>query len=196
MGKKKAEKPAEVPAEVAPAIGAEGRTVTKYLPVSMDAGLVLATGRDLVAKLEQIEELDATLAKVKADHKTTRDKLQEEALALRKAMKSGTSEVAVECREIPDWDRGVVVLVRTDREEGDHDRVVDTRTMTEGERQVGFTFPEARAKGALAEIATRAGDAPSNGSGEAASSPASSGFDFDENEPRPGPVVGTIETAG
>ena len=126
----------------------------------MDMQVVMAKSRDLVAALDEIDTLEEGLRKTRETFKERAIKVRGQIEGLRKALKTGTLQTPVECKEVPDWDRGIVHCVRLDRVPVGWDgktleagMAIDSRTMTEGERQIGFTFPEARARGVLTEIA-------------------------------------------
>jgi hypothetical protein len=152
MAKRKKEKPPTVEQAAAPAV-AFGRNLQKALPAPLDAEVLLKRGQSLVAEIDQRDAHIAKFEAARATMKADVQKCDERILDLKADLRRGAGTVLVDCREIPDFDRGVVHLVRLDRctkEEREalaldaipQDALVESRTMTEGERQIGMAFPE------------------------------------------------------
>lgn len=115
-----------------------GEKVTRHLSFVLTDDETMARGRELAKSLEErdLTEVEAKTA-AKAS-KETIEYLEKTIGTLTRAIRSGTENRPVSCEWVPDSARGMMKLVRDDDA-----RIVESRAMTDDERQGRFFVPPA-----------------------------------------------------
>uniref|UniRef100_A0A6M3XR94 Uncharacterized protein n=1 Tax=viral metagenome TaxID=1070528 RepID=A0A6M3XR94_9ZZZZ len=87
------------------------------LPVTLTADELVERRQQLLAKMDEIDDLKAGLAAFQKDVKDEVSGLEKELRVLRNVLKSGKEVRKVECYERVDWERGLIETFRVDFDE-------------------------------------------------------------------------------
>lgn len=148
--------------------GKDLRVVARRLSVELTKEELGVLGQDLAASGERLEELETEKRQTAGDYNKRIKEKRDECRLIRLAVRTKRQERIRECAEVPDYQRKVVALRVIEPGEGEEGpalgRIVETRSMTDGELQAVLAFPEKVAKANLAEIARRSeGDGGTGG---------------------------------
>jgi hypothetical protein len=133
MSKKQAEVKAGDEAETKRHI--ERKEETRNLKCVLTEAELLQAGRDMADAQNNVQELEAEADDWKSQHKAKMT-VAEGRVSIKAGMiRSGYEYRAVPCEIIKDFDAAVIVTIRLDTSE-----TIDSRNMTESERQMGLAL--------------------------------------------------------
>lgn len=134
----------------------KGPVFQKLLPVELTEPELAERGKELGAKLDEIEELELEMKEERDDANVRKKALLERVKELRKQTRTETEERDVPCQEVKDLGQGSLTVVRNDSGEA-----ISTRALSLQERQGDFAFHAGQ--GPADELG--AGDNPESGEG-------------------------------
>lgn len=126
---------------------AEHKRFQRQLKVKVPDSRVLVLSRELAQCLTRIDEIETERDEVVAGYKDQLKAQKERVAEIREQVRTGTVEEPVECEEIKDYGGKSAKIVRLDTLE-----VVEVRALTEGELQIGLSFPDDAARATLAQV--------------------------------------------
>lgn len=150
MARKRKSEPAQAQASSSGPSATVPRVIK--VPVALDAHRMLSKTKAHVDLLDHIDELEAQLKDQTKALKDTLKAKRQQARKLRDELRKGVEEQEVPVRDVMDWERRLVLTVRTDRDADDPSRVVSSRAMTGGELQVGLDLPGGQVAEPLQDI--------------------------------------------
>lgn len=138
--------PTPKPEAPAPA-PAEHKRFQRQLKVKVPDSRVLILSRELAQCLTRIDEIETERDEVLSGYKDQLKEQRERVAEIREQVRTGTVEEPVECEEVKDYGGKSARIIRLDTLE-----VVEVRALTEGELQIGLSFPEDAARSTLAQV--------------------------------------------
>ncbi len=127
--------PTPKPEAPAPA-PAEHKRFQRQLKVKVPDSRVLILSRELAQCLTRIDEIETERDEVLSGYKDQLKEQRERVAEIREQVRTGTVEEPVECEEVKDYGGKSARIIRLDTLE-----VVEVRALTEGELQIGLSFP-------------------------------------------------------